>query len=140
MRGERSYLLRYRRGGVGIGQINRNIKVIWQNCGGTVCLLSRKIKFVYSLRSKKCVLYEIESIMNSNLDLNPLQKKNNCTRNNFQHSYCSVYEVISQRKWLSSYKPSPKNICHFNVRTFYLVYYNDKLSIHYKLFQFSYRH
>ena len=90
-----------------------NIKVTWQKYGSIVCLLwwIKKYKFC-SLKSEKCFLYEIvsiiKSLVNSNLDLNSLYKY---MWSNFwqtltilENFYCSVYEVISQRKWPSSYE------------------------------------
>ena len=70
-----------------------------------------KSKF-HNLRSKKCALNEKESIIkflvNSNLDFNPPTEEiflrgltpGEQLKKNF---YCSIYEIISQQKWPSSY-------------------------------------
>ena len=82
------------------------------NSASYVCCGKSKSKF-HRLRGKKCTFNEIKSIIkflvNSNLDLNPLKRRNVFSRSNFwqtikKNFYCSVYEVISQRKWPSSYK------------------------------------
>ena len=44
-----------------------------------VCSGDSLSKF-YSIRSKKCALYEIESIIQSLVNLNPVKRRNICTR------------------------------------------------------------
>ena len=89
----------------------RNIKVTWQKNGGIVCLLWRIKRWIFSLRSKKMrfiwnrvnnqILGEIR------LDLNPLKRRNICTRNNFlkKNFYWSVYDRgYFSEIWRSSYE------------------------------------
>ena len=81
-----------------------------------LCVCCGKLKGIFhSLRSKKCALYDIyiksiiKSLMNSNLDLKPLKRRNICTQSNFwqqfkKNFYSSVFEVISQRKMPINYE------------------------------------
>ena len=76
---------------------------IWRHCVYAVA----NSKF-YSLRSNKCALYEsvsnVKSLVNSNLDLEEIFVRGVTSGERFKKNfYCSVYEVISQRKWPNSY-------------------------------------
>ena len=72
----------------------------WWHCLSAVA--NRKVM------SKKYVLYEkelkIKSLVNSNLDLEEIFVRGVTSGERFKKNfYCSVYEVISQRKWPNSY-------------------------------------
>ena len=73
-----------------------------------VCYGNSKIKF-HNLRSIKCALYEIESIIksliNSHLDLNPLKRRSICMQvtssERFKKKfYCSVYKLFLRKNGL----------------------------------------
>ena len=86
-----------------------NIKVTWQNIAAwCVSCGESKSKF-YNLRGKKWALNEIESIinslMNSNLDLNPLKRRNIYPRSNFRRTRLFLRandRVVTNEQFLSS--------------------------------------
>ena len=99
---------------------------IWRHCVSAVA--NRKLNFIIQGVKMHFIWnrVKIKSLVNSNLDLNPLKRRNICMHSissgkQFKKNFlCSVYKVISQGKWLSSYKwLSPSIHLSFSPYSFY---------------------